>query len=81
MKDRNNQVFWWRGALTIPAMTIIYLILQGLVRRPIALSLSIGGVLFVFLLFEARERQWKQSVVLILFIAVAVYLLASVFRC
>jgi hypothetical protein len=81
MNNSTNQVSWWRGALTIPAMAILSLILQGRVGRPIAFSLSVGVVLFVFFLFEARKQQWKQSVVLILFIAVGVYLLATVFRC
>jgi hypothetical protein len=80
MKKSNDRLPWWRGGLSIPVMTILYFIFQEWFPAPVALAASVGLVLLTFSLFDSRKSGYIQTVIVILLIALAVFIIATVFR-
>ena len=71
--------WWWRGMVSLPAMYILRLILIRWLTRPVALAVSIASIMLLCELIEpTKVISFKGTIVAILLIAIAVFLIATV---
>lgn len=64
--------------MSIPAMAILYFVLEKWLMRSIALAVSVTVVLLVFALLE---RHYKEGLVMSVLIGVLVFMIAFFIRC
>ena len=67
--------------MSIPAMAILYYVLQKWLPVPAALAVSVAIVLLIFSLFEPHDFGYKESIIVSLLIGLAVFLIATLIRC
>jgi hypothetical protein len=80
MSKRNDlDRWWWRGLVSLPAIYILRLILVRWLTRPVAFAVSIASIMLLCELIEpTKVISFKGTIVAILLIAIAVFLIATV---